>query len=102
MKLLLDENLPHAFRRECEPHEAFTVAYMGWQSFSNGALLAKAAEEGFDALVTHDSGIAYQHNPDALAVAVVVLRAQRNTLEHLRPLVPRCLLRSKHWNPGQL
>ena len=43
MKLLLDENLPHALRRELPGHDAFTVQYMGWSRAKNGQLLAMAA-----------------------------------------------------------
>ena len=89
MKLLLDENLPHRLRKRLSGHEVFTVAYMGWQTFENGALLAVAASAGFDALLTMDSGIEYQHNPKSLPMSVVVLHAASNDLSLLVPLLPR-------------
>ena len=39
MKLLLDENLPHALRLELPGHDCYTVAFMGWSGVENGALL---------------------------------------------------------------
>ena len=41
MKILLDENLPHAFRRLLPGHEVFTTAFMGWTGLESGELLAK-------------------------------------------------------------
>jgi hypothetical protein len=60
MKVLLDENLPHALRRELPGHEVFTVQYLGWSGVKNGALLLQAAASGFDVMVTMDSGVPYQ------------------------------------------
>lgn len=88
MKLLLDENLPHALRRELTGHECFTVSYMGWAGIENGALLARAADAQFDALITKDTKLQYQQNLAALPVAIVVLHAPSNDIDDLRPLVP--------------
>jgi len=59
---------------------------MGWASFENGALLA-AASGKFDVLITTDQRLSYQRVLSGLALAVVVLVAQRNKLEFLLPLV---------------
>lgn len=91
MKLLLDENLPHDLRHELPGHEVFTVQYLGWSGISNGELLARAAASEFDALLTMDSGVAYQQNAAALPVAVVVLSAPSNDIDDLLPLVPAVL-----------
>ena len=68
-----------------------TVAYLGWSGTKNGELLAKAAIAGFDAMITLDSGVAYQHNIAALPVAVVVLKASSNDMDDLLPLIPHLL-----------
>ncbi|MDZ4659401.1 MAG: DUF5615 family PIN-like protein [Bythopirellula sp.] len=57
MKLLLDENIPHDLRHFLPGYEVFTVAYLGWSSIENGELLQKAGEQGFDAMITKDSGV---------------------------------------------
>ena len=88
MKLLLDENLPHALRVALAPHEAFTVAYLGWSGVENGELLAQAAASGFDALITNDRGLEYERNLATLPLAVIVLLAEANTIEAIRPLLP--------------
>ncbi len=88
MKLLLDEKLPHKLRTEIVGHEVFTVAYTGWSGIQNGELLAKAAAEGFRALVTNDRGLEYEVNQNALPLAVIVLISATNTIDDLRPLLP--------------
>lgn len=84
----MDENLPHPLRTEIVGHEVFTVAYMGWSGIENGELLAKAAREGFDALITNDRGLEFEQNLAQLPLAVIVLLARANTMETMRPLLP--------------
>jgi predicted nuclease of predicted toxin-antitoxin system len=91
MKLLLDENLPHQLRHELPGHDCFTVAYMGWGGVENGALLALAASNGFDALLTKDANLEYEQNLTNLPIAVVVIVARSNDIEDIRPLLPELL-----------
>jgi predicted nuclease of predicted toxin-antitoxin system len=91
MKLLLDENLPHQLRKELPGHDCYTVAYMAWGGIENGELLSRAADAGFDALITNDRGLEYQHNPTALPLSVIVVLARANTMEAVRPLIPKVL-----------
>lgn len=91
MKILLDENIPHDLRHFLARHEVFTVTFLGWEGTQNGALMRRAADEGFQVLVTRDAGIADQHNPNTLPVAVVIMHARRNSLLDLIPLVPQLL-----------
>jgi len=87
VKLLLDENLPVDLRLFLTGHEAITVAYMGWKGLTNGALLARAAASGFDAVITKDSGIPYEQNTASLPLSIVVIRSASNSLDDIRPLV---------------
>lgn len=80
MKVLIDENLPHRLRPLLVGHDVFTVAWLGWTSTRNGALLAKAAAHGFDVLVTGDTGLEYQQNLATLPVAVIVIHAKNNEI----------------------
>jgi hypothetical protein len=91
MKVLLDENLPHELRALLPGHEVFTVAYLGWSGAKNGALLHRAADDGFDILITIDDGVAYQQNVQALPIAVLIVSAASNDIDDLRPLVPQML-----------
>lgn len=95
MKILLDENLPQEFRHQLVGHEVFSVGYMRWTGVKNGDLLTRAAQDGFDALVTMDNGVAYQQNPGSLPLSVAILSAPTNDIGDLVPLVPsllRCLI----------
>ena len=91
MKVLLDENLPHQLRHELNPHAVFTVKFMAWSGLKNGVLLARAAAEGFDVMITMDSGVPYQQNLATLPLAVVIFAAVTNDIDDLRPLIPRLL-----------
>ena len=87
MKVLLDENLSHRLRLFIAGHDVFTVDFMKWKGVKNGRLLALAAADGFEAMITLDDGIAYQTNLTALPIAVIVLSAPSSALEDLLPLV---------------
>jgi hypothetical protein len=91
VKVLLDENLPHALRLEIPLHEVFTAAYMGWAGVRNGELLRRAAVAKFDALVTGDRGFIHQQNTTELPLAVVVLVGGDTSLGKLIELVPKLL-----------
>jgi hypothetical protein len=91
MKVLLDENLPHDLRHLLVGHDVFTVAYLGWCGTVNGALLRRAADAGFDLLLTLDNGVQYQQNARTLPVAVVIVSAASSDIDDLRPLVPAVL-----------
>ena len=91
MKLLLDENLPHRLRPLLAGHDVFTVAFMKWDGIENGNLLALAAGNGFDAVVTKDNGIEYEQNAMHLPCSVVILKAKSNSIADIRPLVSELL-----------
>ena len=99
MKLLLDENLPHQLRLELPGHAVFTAAYMNWAGKENGELLQLAAEAGFDALITNDRGMEYQQKLDSLPLAVIVVLANKNTIEAIRPLCDELLAELAHLRP---
>lgn len=99
MKILLDENLPHRLRPLLIGHDVFTVAFMKWNGVENGQLLALAAADGFDAVLTKDTGMPYEQNTQALPCSIVVLEAPTNELDDIRPLVPAILERLKTLSP---
>ena len=88
MKLLLDESVPRLAASFPELFTLRTVQELGWAGAANGLLLARAAAEGFDALVTVDRGIEHQQNVGELPIPVIVMLAPRNRLAELQPLVP--------------
>lgn len=87
MRILLDEMMPRKLKRFFPSNvEVVTVQERGWDSLENGDLL-QAARDEFDALVTTDRGIPHQQDLSGIGLAVLVLEAKSNRLEHLSPLV---------------
>ncbi|MCY4169483.1 MAG: hypothetical protein OXE82_14495 [Rhodobacter sp.] len=89
MKLLLDESVPRRLAGAFPAaYTVRTVHEMGWAGTGNSRLLALAAGDGFEAMITVDRGIEHQQNPDTLPIPVVIMLAGRNRLAELLPLVP--------------
>ncbi len=102
MRVLLDECVPRPLRRELAEHEVVTVQELGWSGTKNGALLRRAAEASFDALVTTDQNLEHQQNLKAAGAPVVVLVAGSNKLRALLPLVPDLREALTSIRPGQI
>ena len=99
---MLDEHLPMRLAPELVGHSVSTVQREGWSGTENGALLAKAANAGFDVLLTIDKSIEYQQNTAKLPLGVVVFGAPSNKIEDLEPLVPSALVAIESIGPGEL
>lgn len=103
MRVLLDEQLNWRLGRYFgEGFEVETVGRRGWKGKKNGELLTLMEEAGFDALITIDQGIPHQQNPSKSAVALVVLRAESNRLEHTAPLVRGSVEKIRSAQPGEV
>ena len=79
MRVLLDECVPRALRKELHGHDVKTVAEAGWAGVKNGELLQLAANE-FDVFLTIDRNLEYQQNFSGVVLAVVVVHAASNVL----------------------
>jgi hypothetical protein len=101
MRILLDESLPRGLGRELQGHEVQTVQRAGWAGVGNGEPLRRAGER-FDVLVTGDQNLEYQQDVAHLPVPVVVLVAESNRIEALRPLVPELREVLSRIRPGEL
>jgi len=91
MRLLLDENLNWRLGRYLPGHQVDSVPLLGWAGILNGALLRKAIDNGFDALITMDGNLSHQQNLANHPIAIVVLRAPTNRLADTQPLMPKVL-----------
>ena len=91
MRILLDENLNWRLKRGLTGHEVEAVPLLGWSGIKNGALLRKAADHGFQVLLTMDSNMVYQQNLPVQSVALIVLKASSNRLEDTLPLMSKVL-----------
>jgi len=90
LRLLLDENLPRQLIPFLVGHDCRTVAGMSWGGVKNGQLLG-LAEKQFDIFLTTDKGFGTEQNLLKFDLAIFLLRARRNNLRHLQPLVPQIL-----------
>ena len=100
-RVLLDECLPRRLRRELPGYEVRTVQELGWAGTRNGALLRRAAAEGFAAFVTVDRNLEYQQHLPGVGLGVVALRARSNDVADLLPLMPEVLAALLALAPGQ-
>ena len=60
-------------REHLNPHQVETAFERGWSSLTNGELLARAEQEGFEIFVTTDNNLVYQQNLGDLSFGIVVL-----------------------------
>ena len=101
MRILLDEDLPRRLGSLLVGHEAVTVQRSGWSGIKNGKLLALAGTT-FDLFLTMDGGLEFQQNLSALPVAVLIVDALSNRMEHPEPLVPAMLIELNQVKPRTL
>ena len=101
MRILLDEDLPRRLGRLLIGHVPETVPRSGWSGVKNGKLLALAATR-FDVFLTMDQNIEFQQNLVTLPIAILIVEAQSNRMEHLEPVVPEILRELNHIPPKSL
>ena len=102
VRILVDESLPVELAEALELPGTTTVAGLGLQGFSNGALLQRAEAIGIDVLITADQNLEFQQDIPGLALGVIVLRARSNRMDHLRPLIPSILQALGLISPGRV
>ena len=73
MRILFDNGTPRQLRPRLFNHEAEEARARGWDTLSNGELLDRAEEAGFDVLLTTDQSLRYQQDMSNRRIAVVVL-----------------------------
>ena len=93
MKILFDECVTHRLRHHMVGHDVHTVSSMGWDGVKNGRLLARAAAEVFDAMLTTDRGIQYEQDQQSLPISVYLLEGRSSELPGLVPRVAELLVR---------
>ena len=102
MRILLDENLDWRLERFLPGHEIKSVPRLGWAGLKNGKLLARAAQEKFDVLLTMDGSMASPQNLAKIKLAIVALRAPSNRLADTNPLMPEVLALLPALKPGKV
>jgi hypothetical protein len=100
MKVLLDENLPVKLKyRFSSVIEVYIVNDMKWNSLKNGELLKSLVENNFDALITSDKNIIYQHKLSKYPFRFIIIKASDNQFETILPLIP--IIEKKLSLPGE-
>ena len=73
MLVLFDHVTPRGIARFLAGHTVTRAKDRGWDTLSNGDLLAEAERAGFDVFLTADKNIQYQQNLACRRIAIVVL-----------------------------
>jgi hypothetical protein len=73
VRILLDHNVPAPLRYSLIGHSVETAYERGWAELTNGDLLCRAEQSGFDAMITTDRGIEHQQNLAGRKLALAVL-----------------------------
>lgn len=102
MRVLLDENMPQAFRFELPDHDVNSVGFLGLSGLKNGELLAAMLEERIQVLITLDKNLQYQQNVAKAGIGVIVLHGRSNKLHDLLKLVPEVVQLLGFLQPGQV
>lgn len=85
MRVLLDECLPQALRRELKGHAVLTVQRAGWSGFKNGKLLA-VAETEFDIFITVDANMPFEQQLDRFDLRFILLHPPTSKVQDILPL----------------
>ena len=73
MLILFDHVTPSGIARFLPGHTVTKAKDRGWDTLTNGELLAEAEYAGFDVLLTADKNMRYQQNLRGRKIAIVVL-----------------------------
>ena len=73
MLVLFDHSTPAPLSAHLTGHTVTEARDRGWDTLSNGELLAEAERAGFDVLLTADKNMRFQQNLIGRRIALVVL-----------------------------
>jgi len=73
MRILFDHVTPRGIARALTGHIVTRAKDRGWDTLSNGNLLAAAELAGFDLMLTADKNMRYQQNLAGRRIALIVL-----------------------------
>lgn len=77
MLIFFDHVTPSGIARFLPGHTITKAKDRGWDTLSNGDLLAEAERAGFDPLLTADKNMRYRQNLRGRRIAIVVLSTPR-------------------------
>lgn len=100
MRILLDEMLPIGVRELLPGHDVATAAYTGFAGLSNGELIERAIQSGYDVLVTLDRGIPHQQHLSEAAIGFVLI--PDNDVDLIRSYAARLRAALEDVRPGMV
>ena len=77
MKILLDKCTNESIRYHFPDQVVHTARYLGWSRLTNGELLDKAEQAGYDLLISADNDMRYTQNLSRRRISVLFI--QQNT-----------------------
>jgi len=83
VKILLDNCLDVRVKSLLAGHAVEHVLDRGWDTLSNGKLIAAAVDAGFEVFVTADKGLRFQQNLARLTLTILELDVAKNRLDVL-------------------
>ena len=101
MLILFDHVTPRGIARFLADHTVTKAKDRGWDTLTNGDLLAEAERAGFDVLLTADKNMRYQQNLKGRSIALVVLSTPQWPAVRLHYSEDRCCGERRN-NAGQL
>ncbi|MGK7888313.1 MAG: hypothetical protein AB4042_03200 [Leptolyngbyaceae cyanobacterium] len=72
MKILFDQGTPAPLRYYLPGHMIDTAYERGWSELSNGNLIARAEQEGYEVLITTDRNLKYEQDLTNRRIAILV------------------------------
>lgn len=100
MRILLDHNLNWRIGKSLLPNEVLTTRQMQWDDLDNGELL-KVAQREFEVMLTTDANLYHQQKVSNYDLAVIVLRAYKNSITALAPLLGQVIELLDQIGPGE-
>ncbi len=91
MRILLDECVTKRVRPLLAGHDVLTVREMGWGGITNGKLLTRCCDSGFDVFLTIDKNLRHQQNTDRYPVIIAVLNVNSSSLAKVARFIPAFL-----------
>lgn len=101
MRVLLDECLPRRLKYALSGHEVVTVPEAGWAGKQNGELLTLAQGQ-YDVFVTVDQNLPAQQAIGPSTPSVLMVGANSNRYDDIRPLIPDLVRALQTIGRGQL
>ncbi|MCL2649207.1 MAG: hypothetical protein FWD61_19775 [Phycisphaerales bacterium] len=102
MRVLLDENMPQAFRFHLPGHDVASTKFKGWDELSDTELIANMLKDQFQVLITLDQNLPYQQQASRAKIAVIVLKPITGRFRNVVKLANDTLRALKFIQPGQV